>query len=209
MIGGAPRPADCSGRMVWPRGGVYFFQENGELRSHFGTGRRIVHVGTHALKLGSRARLWTRLAQHRGQAAKGGNHRGSIFRLLVGEALSRKNAYQHPTWGVGSAAGLGEQALGYEVSQLVGAMTFLWVTVDDEAGPDSLRGKIERNSIALLSNYRRALIDPPSPSWLGLFSDRERVRLSGLWNSNHVDEAYDPNFLDVLETLVQSMKSSS
>jgi hypothetical protein len=58
---------------------------------------------------------------------------------------------------------------------------------------------IERNAIALLSNYGKAVIDPPSPDWLGRHCDRERVRISGLWNNNHVDEAYDPGFLDLME----------
>ena len=35
---------------------------------------------------------------------------------------------------------------------------------------------------------------------------RHRVRLPGLWNTNHVDETYDPTFLDNLERLIQEMK---
>jgi hypothetical protein len=38
----------------------------------------------------------------------------------------------------------------------------LWLSVDDEPGPQSLRGCIERNAIALLSNYGKLPIDPPS-----------------------------------------------
>jgi hypothetical protein len=45
-------------------------------------------------------------------------------------------------------------------------------------------------------------VDPPAPDWLGHYSDRERVRRSGLWNQNHVEEAYDPAFLDVLGSMV-------
>ena len=74
--------------MDWPRRGVYFFFEPGESRSLSGTGSRIVRLGTHALANGSRSTLWQRLSQHRGNAkGDGGNHRGSIFRLLVGVAL--------------------------------------------------------------------------------------------------------------------------
>jgi hypothetical protein len=32
--------------------------------------------------------------------------------------------------------------------------------------------------------------------------DRDRVRASGLWKQNHIDESYDPAFLDDLERLV-------
>jgi hypothetical protein len=78
-------------------------------------------------------------------------------------------------------------------------MPFLCLPVGDVAGPQSDRGVIERNAIALLSNYGKAVIDPPSPDWLGRHCDRERVRISGLWNNNHVDEAYDPGFLDLME----------
>lgn len=77
-----------------------------------------------------------------------------------------------------------------------------WLGVDDEPGPASLRGTIERNCIALLSNVRQPPIDRPSEKWLGRSCPRERVRASGLWNQNHVDEGYDPAFLGLLEELI-------
>lgn len=65
-----------------------------------------------------------------------------------------------------------------------------------------------RNAIALLSNYpeKRGVVDPPSPTWLGRWADRETVRRSGLWNVNHVDEEYDPAFLAALERLVDKAR---
>src|ERR1700693_4471658 len=91
-IGGPRKLAECSGRMNWPTRGVYFFREAGELRSDSGEGPRVVRVGTHALRLGGRSKLWTRLSQHKGQMASGGgNHRGSIFRLSIGAALIRRD----------------------------------------------------------------------------------------------------------------------
>ena len=81
-------------------------------------------------------------------------------------------------------------------------MPFLWLDVDDAPGPGSRRACIERNAIALLSGYAESVLDPPSPGWLGRHSDREPVRRSGLWNNRHVDENYDPSFLDVLEERV-------
>jgi hypothetical protein len=99
-IGGQRALGDCSGRMDWPRRGVYFFREAGELRSDTGHGPRIVRVGTHALTSGSSTKLWTRLSQHLGKSnTGGGNHRGSIFRLIVGTALMARDDVTVATWG--------------------------------------------------------------------------------------------------------------
>src|SRR5689334_6526379 len=104
-IGGERKLADCTGRMDWPGRGVYFFREAGENRTDTGNGPRIVRVGTHALKAGSGTKLWTRLSQHKGQLGTGGgNHRGSIFRLIVGAALIDRHGYSFPTWGKGNTA---------------------------------------------------------------------------------------------------------
>ncbi|HLF29433.1 MAG TPA: hypothetical protein VI566_00230 [Xanthomonadales bacterium] len=193
--------------MDWPLKGVYFFFEEGERRSDSGAGLRAVRVGTHALKMGSKTSLWTRLSQHRGQSGSGGgNHRGSVFRLLVGEALITRDRLESETWGKGNTAPREirkeEQDIEKTVTQHIGNLPFLYLKIEDEPGPDSLRGVIERNSIALLSNFGKAEIDPPSNRWLGSLSNRKRVRMSGLWNQNHVEEGYDPKFLDILEALI-------
>jgi hypothetical protein len=65
---------------------------------------------------------------------------------------------------------------------------------------------VEKNLIALLSNYDKPPLDPPSTAWLGHFCNRERVRKSGLWNQNHVEETYNPTFLDDLDHLVAGLK---
>jgi hypothetical protein len=209
-VGGPRTLSACSGRLVWPRRGVYFFMEEGEVRSESGTGPRIVRVGTHALTEGSRTKLWSRLKQHRGQQkAGGGNHRGSIFRLIVGTAIMARNGYDFSTWGHGSNAPVdvraAENALECEVSKVICAMPFLWLAVDDEPGAKGLRGYIERNAIALLSNFEKDPLDLPSAGWLGHHCNRELVRKSGLWNQNHVDEAYDGAFLDRLDKLLSEM----
>jgi hypothetical protein len=213
-VGGARTLADCAGRLTWPRRGVYFFREAGELRSDSGGGPRIVRVGTHALREGGSTRLWTRLSQHKGQAGTGGgNHRGSIFRLIIGSSLIAQSGHNHASWGKGNTAAAevkkGEEALEREVSTIIGKMPFLWLGIDDEAGPHSLRGYIERNAIALLSNYGKQCLDPASGAWLGQYCDRERVRRAGLWNSNHVEECYDPAFLGCLRQLVSAAGSAS
>ena len=138
-IGGARCLSGCSGRTDWPQRGVYFFREPGESRSTLAR-PRIVRVGTHALKAGSGTRLWTRLSQHKGQPGTGGgNHRGSIFRLLVGTALINRHGHSFPTWDVGNTAKAdvraAELALEREVSAVIGAMPFLWIAITDDAGP--------------------------------------------------------------------------
>jgi hypothetical protein len=217
--GGMRTLAACNGRFPWPHRGVYFFFENREARTDSGIGPRVVRVGTHALKETSQTTLWKRLAQHAGQRTSGGgNHRGSIFRLLLGEALKRREGNDQPaTWGLGADPGAAalkqslsaqeikasELPLERAVSQYICSMPFLVVGVDDEAGPDSLRGLVERNAIALLSNYHRAPLDPPSEKWLGRSSGRDRVRESGLWNNNHVDEAWHPDFFPAFASAIE------
>ncbi len=111
---GFRRLVDCNGRMDWPQRGVYFFFEPGESRALSGVGDSVVRIGTHALTDGSRSTLWQRLSQHRGSAKSGGgNHRGSIFRLLLGLALARRGDCVPPrSWGVGADPGAAARKLG-------------------------------------------------------------------------------------------------
>ncbi len=204
-----PILSNSSGRQNWPNRGVYFFFELDQMRSDSGSGLRVVRIGTHALRE-SKTTLWKRLSQHKGTVKNGGgNHRGSIFRLLVGTAIINKQNFNFPTWGQGNTASkeIRENELILEklVSNTIGNMPFLYLSINDEPGAGSLRGYIERNSIALLSNYNKTSIDQASDEWLGHKCIREKVKKSGLWNQNHVNENYDPNFLDTFEQLVNEI----
>lgn len=204
--------AACSGRDKWPMRGVYFFQESGEERRESGSGPRIVRVGTHALTTSSRTSVWKRLSQHKGAInTGGGNHRGSIFRLLVGTALVAKNNLAYPTWGQGGTAPRStrdaELPLEILVSHRIRSMPFLCLPIGDAPGPDSLRGYIEQNSIALLSNFNRSPVDSPSSNWLGHHCPRGKVRNSGLWNQRHVDQEPAPEFLDRLEQFISDAEA--
>ena len=206
-VGGARVLSQLDG-MRLPARGVYFFFEPGESRSGSGAGLRVVRIGTHALKRGGRTTLSMRLHGHRGTARTGGgNHRGSIFRLLVGAALAARDpGLGVDSWGRGSSAPrevrAGETGLERRVSRVIGDMPVLCLAVGDPPGPESLRGYVERNAIALLSSYGRAPVDRPSGTWLGRHCPRDKVRRSGLWNQRHVDEGYDRAFLSTFETLV-------
>jgi len=217
--GGKRSLAQLAPSRFWPKRGVYFFFEQGEVRTGSGNGPRLVRIGTHALAAGSRSTLHQRLKNHAGTSSgMGGNHRGSIFRLLVGQALIRRG--KRPaclSWGFGSDPSkaakefqlsrevllAAEQPIEAAVSAYLGTMQFLWLPIDDEAGPDSLRGLIERNVIALATNFHGQGIDPASSSWLGLSSGRERVRRSGLWNQRHVEDEYDPGSLGIFDAAIE------
>lgn len=206
-----------------PSRGVYFFFEEGEVRQESGTGLRVVRVGTHALGTGSRSTLRQRLGQHLGTRSGSGNHRGSIFRLLVGQALmSSGRVPACRSWGLNGAASQAatvldmepaalrssEGALEQAVSRYIGNMQVVLTEVPDEPGPHSMRGRIERNSIALLSNYVQEPLDTASLGWLGRNSNRQLVAGSGLWNQNHVEEAYDPSFLADFEEIVEGRRDA-
>ena len=214
-LGGPRRLGQCGGADGWPERGVYFFFEEGELRE--GGLPRVVRVGTHAVRDSQRS-LWQRLADHRGTLSGarpgGGNHRRSIFRLHVGTALLSRDHYPpevRRAWKTREANPElrdTEHDLERAVSGHIGRMPFLWLAVPDAPGRDSHRAYIEANAIGLLSNFGRAPVDPPSPSWLGRWADAPKVRESGLWNVNHVDGSYTPGFLDVFESYVVGRSSA-
>jgi len=211
-LGGPRQLSTCTGWDGWPSHGVYFFFEPGELRRN---GKpRVVRVGTHALRSTSRTTLWKRLAQHRGSRVGGGNHRGSIFRQHVGSALINRDRmpagsleawvspHPRPEW---SAV---EADIEHRVSNHIGRMPFLWLAVPTRTDETSQRGYIERNSIGLLSNLP-GLQDPPSTTWLGHHAASLKVCGSGLWNVNHVEEGYEPEFLTLMRGLIERIGISA
>jgi hypothetical protein len=209
LNGGLQRLATAKRDYPWPQRGVAWFFEKGENRSESGPGPRIVRVSTHALKPELNSTLWDRLA-----ADATGSHRLSVFRTLIGLSLRDLMGQAEPqSWGREQPAGetaaqpdKAELALEAAVSLYIGQMPFVVLAVDDEPGPRSARAFIERNSIALLSNYARPPIDAPSASWLGRRCGREKVRQSGIWNTAHVDAAYDPSFMETMKSLMQDMR---
>lgn len=211
-VGGKQRLKDSTGYMDWPDRGVYFFFAQDETRDSTDQ-LRLTRVGTHAVSTGSGTSLWNRLRTHRGSNRgtyeDGGNHRGSVFRKRVGEAMIVRDDLhdEHPHWGDGSSAGrerrLAELEHERRVSEYIRDLPFLWVSIDDEPGPDSDRAYIERNAISLVSNYAKASIDTRDEGWLGKDSPRDEINQSGLWNINHVEEEYDSAFLDRLSRAIE------
>lgn len=193
-----------------PRDGLYFFFEPGEDRPN---GRpRVVRVGTHALTRTSTATLWGRLRQHRGALGGshpgGGNHRGSIFRRHVGSALitRRGEADLLAAWLAPKPSAEvrdRERAVEVEVSRYICAMPVLWLAVPTRGDNTSDRGFLERNTIALLSAVAGAGEDA-SENWLGHHAVAPKVRASGLWNVNHVDDPWDQRAWELLERHVKA-----
>jgi hypothetical protein len=211
--------SDCHGQMNWPLRGVYFFFEPGEARNNSGDGPRVVRVGTHAIdKPDNQQKLWDRLRTHRGplsgKYANGGNHRASVFRKHIGYAIIARDQYTETEvkWGQGNSAPefirKKEHLIELAVSQLIRMMPFLWLPINDAPSPGSLRNYIERNAIAMLSNYSQyeSRIDEPSENWLGNWAKSDYVRYSGMWNVDHVDDNYDTDFLNVFAEIIYECK---
>ena len=180
LTGGARTLSECTKNTGWPDRGVYFFVDSLE---HLSDGRsRVVRVGTHAITDGSSTTLWQRLSQHRGSTSRdsgqmGGNHRGSVFRRHVGDAIIASDKQYTPiasTWGVGSNAPRevrnSEQPVELAVSKYIGGLSVLWLGVVDEPSPLSDRATIERNVISLLSSPQATNQASASSEWLGELS---------------------------------------
>jgi hypothetical protein len=166
----------------------------------------VVRVGTHALKPTSKTTLFDRLSNHRGHIkGPGGNHWHSIFRHHVGTALlGRQPELICPSWNGERRDGERERELEAMVSEVIRAMPFVWIDVGQKAGGNRQRDYIERNAIALLSNFDRPALDSPSDHWLGAYCRSGKVMHSGLWNDTLVaNVSYDPKFIDRFRALVE------
>lgn len=204
-LGGGRTLTDIRRSQGWPDRGVYFFFERGETRPSMPHQPRVVRVGTHGLHVGARSTLYGRLRQHRRLNNGGGNHRGSVFRKHAGTALLARYGTSRccPSWGVGNHVDPitrgAEQWIECEVSWYLGSMSLLWIDIDDEPGPQSDRGFIERNAVGLLASREAA-----SANWLGRNAAHPIIQTSNLWNVNHVQHVVEDGFLERLSRLVDS-----
>ena len=197
----AARFSDFEPEPNFPKRGVYVFTDPNEFSRVVPDCPRIVRIGTHAVSKGSSSTLWQRLRTHRGTAAGGGNHRGSIFRLHVGKALARRDGLQFPTWGIGQSASreiiMGEVAMEEAVSRELGRFSMYSIPIRYASDPGSDRSFVERNLIALLSR-QFSPFEVPRPGWLGLQAVPEEIQSSGLWNINYTGDFPDYRVIDYL-----------
>ncbi len=213
-MGGKRALGDPKPNLNLPKRGVYFFYSINEIRASTKQ-MRVTRIGTHAISKGSKTSLWNRLSTHRGTLTGsrpgGGNHRASVFRKIVGESIIMRNSLSNdfPNWSIGNSAPSKIKDEEYEleksVSNYIGKLPFLWIEIDDEPDKFSNRKVIERNSIALLSNFNKTAIDTRSSEWTGKYSPKVKIKNSGLWNSDHTNEDYDPSFLDLLAKYIDDM----
>jgi len=228
-LGGAKKLYDCKQEIDWPVWGIYFFLEEGELRSETKlaasrsnaktNNHRITSVRRHNIGRGSNDTLWSRLQGNYSEESETslGNHRKAVLRKHVGAALIRRNQLTCPTWGEekinesdAERIRRAEQPMELYVDIFLGEVEVLWLAVNDidvpsNHNPETFCDKIKQHSIALLSNFAKPPLDAPSPEWLGNFNPNYDLRTSGLWNQLHVDESYTPNLLDTLEDLIAKM----
>ncbi len=206
--------SECSGKMYWPKKGVYFFVDFDEMSPVSKHRPRIVRVGTHAVSVGSKTTLWHRLKTHKGTNEGGGNHRGSIFRLHVGNALIEKNGLICDTWGKGQNASKDvrekEVFIEHLVSEYIGRLGVIVLDIDDLPAATSARAFIEKNSISLLSSINSSF-NFSTLNWLGNYSPRSEIINSSLWNINYINSDYDEGFLHELyqyaDTTIKNYKT--
>jgi hypothetical protein len=204
------RNLDTISKSNLPEKGVYFFFEQNETRqdSNFD---RVVRIGTHAAIANSNATLYDRLYNHKGSKDLTGNHRGSVFRKLIGYSLLYNDRLKYPYWGDKSKKSdklitSSEKPLEQIVSTYLHTLTFSVLEVPGPSSKNNDRAFIEKNSIALLSNYDRPAIDTCSKKWLGQYSSDPKIIGSGLWNSNYVNcKNIDINYFNTFEKHLAKM----
>ena len=197
-----------------PEKGVYFFFDPAERTAFSKELPRLVRIGTHGVSAGSKATLRNRLRTHLGTREGTGNHRGSVFRLHVGQCLIARDGRQDqfPGWGKGQSAdratSVREETLEREVSTYLARLQVLYLPVDGDAGKFSMRGVIENHMIALMTE-NKTYPEIPSKKWLGRWSSRSEIASSGLWNVRSVGAQSDLKIVEVADRLRQKLQKIS
>lgn len=162
-----------------PENGVYFFFELGEtVKWQDKVVDRLVRVGTHR----EDRRFRKRIRQHYGNVKSlHGNKNGSVFRKHLGGAILRKENPSNPKlkdWETQGSHSFPE--VEEKTSQVLRSnFTFCCFRVDNPKE----RKALESGLIALLAQHP---LSESSEEWLGKYAKSEKIRCTGLWNTQHV-----------------------
>jgi hypothetical protein len=165
-----------------PKNGIYIMFEKNE-KSHGMD--RIVRIGTHTGKDQLRSRLHQHFINE--------NKDRSIFRKNIGRALLNKS--KDPIiieWEIDMTPAEARQKfvvdkirlsqVEKQVSEYIQKnISFVTIQVNDK----NTRLDFESKIISTLSNCKECR---PSKNWLGLFSTKEKIRESGLWQVNELNK---------------------
>jgi hypothetical protein len=165
-----------------PRNGIYVLFEDSE-RAHGGD--RIVRVGTHT----GANQLRSRLQQHFIRE----NKDRSIFRKNIGRALLNRTGDPFLTqWDIDLTTRRARETLGHAIDRrkladvealvsayIQGHLSFVVFRVDEKTERLALESR-------LIATVSRCDACRPSPTWLGLYSPKEKIRASGLWLVNEL-----------------------
>ncbi len=177
------RLMDCLPRYAAPqdvpfRDGLYFFYEQDEASTHSAEGR-IVRIGNHPRSDG---RLVARLREH-----YAGSKNGSVFRLLLGGALIRLEDPASACLAPGPGQGHWERHMKVACPRCAPFEQRVSTLLVDRFRVRCVRieNREERNRLEsrLIATVAACTVCGPSATWLGRFASREKVRASGLWNS--------------------------
>jgi len=191
-----------------PDQGVYFFFDTNEETRFSKSLGRLVRIGTHGVSSGSKATLRDRLRTHLGTSDGYGNHRSSVFRLHVGEAIIRRDGLRKrfPEWGKGQNSSISvrdsERPLEKKVSDVISQLRVASVEVIDKATKTSARSVIERLTIALFTEHFQP-VEAPGSNWLGRHSAHDVIAKTGLWNLRDAGSTAD---LDVIRDLRERLQ---
>lgn len=204
-----------------PLTGIYFFYEEGEIRGHGGNKLRIVRIGTHK---GSNFR--DRIAEHLliNESKMNFNKNKpkpadrSIFRKNIGRALLNKNNDPYlKVWEInflshdnrnefGNLRDVEkEKSIEKQITEtLRDKFYFRFIIVENEDERIGSKG-LESKLIGTVSRCTKC---KPSANWLGNYSPKRKIRMSGLWLTQHLNASEITNEdMVVIEKLVHKTKN--
>lgn len=91
-----------------------------------------------------------------------------------------------------------EKIIELAISEYLGRMHFVVLSVDEPSDTNTGRRIIEQQSPGLLSAGLANGIESASSNWLGRWSPHPVIQKSGLWNVDHVGGEYEACFLDAI-----------